>query len=98
MIRTGVMFSFHADDRIITRVVRVQHYDTDLAKVDEINTLSRRADRMSLEQMEKRWTGSTGRKGIPGRSFLWQEESAPWDSVLWMAPALRIWQRYSSWD
>lgn len=65
VIRTGVMFSFHADDRIITRVVRVQHYDTDLAKVDEINTLSRRADRMSLEQMEKALDRIDRQKGYP---------------------------------
>ncbi|WP_276927639.1 threonine/serine exporter family protein [Faecalibaculum rodentium] len=63
--RTGVMFSFKADERIITRVVRVQHYDTDLSKVDEINSLSRHASGMTLSQMERALDKIDAQKGYP---------------------------------
>ena len=59
------MFSFKADERIITRVVRVQHYDTDLSKVDEINSLSRHASAMTLSQMERALDKIDAQKGYP---------------------------------
>lgn len=50
---TGVFFSFKTEGRIVTRVVRVQDYDTDLYKVEQVNALSRRAKTMTMEQMEQ---------------------------------------------
>lgn len=62
---TGVFFSFKTEDRIVTRVVRVQNYETDLAKVEEVNSLSRRARTATLEQMETALDRIEARKGYP---------------------------------